>query len=676
MNIVASTAGAALATSTQESPTLSTLAVGAFGGAENRNSIFQSFDGAVSSPPEPKRVCSTSETVLKDMHEDQTIVDDEGPDNESIAQQDRMSPNEQNGVPKPSYPSRATLNHNILETSSQDSELKSLLTAQSATIEKVMGVLETLQKDVNMIKSFMNESTPKFILPPNTLKRKREQDGIEVSDSSRESSQPREAPKARPAKFLKPARPIRSSEEVAAAMQRLRGIEERKNSSQVKANAQDEMADTVPSSIASETNYRRYSNSNELRNNFLSTVRSTGNGKWPPQGSASMRASIGPSANALNRRSPDSVSSNPSNQISRETQEYLEKAVFDDPNDMDFIPDSLSATVPTTGLPSRLGTMDAPSRATVEDTAPISTNNNAINLKSVSGAFRLSTSQQQTQAAQEGLAMQTDPLSSPMRAIESLSQRARHNGRGGRHPGPGRPRKSLVIGDGRGTPEWEREDWDPDAYALKINDPIYKMNSGSPYKGKPPPSKAISRRGVSRGGLAKLTPIQKHAQLKSWATPIKPTEASFRSEGKLRDAEGYILMANGKRDGRSARRKTRPSSSQSQGQYSSQGKQGSEEQQRGYSQESREEDGDTIELASRKAEEGDVAGAQALDQDIPEKPQVDGGNPLNDEDIRIQLAANAADPVVPGMNRVNAGHAKIMSKIFPRGFSGYQVPDL
>lgn len=124
-----------------------------------------------------------------------------------------------------------------------------------------------------------------------------------------------------------------------------------------------------------------------------------------------------------------------------------------------------------------------------------------------------------------------EPLAMPATSLEasggSKSPKSRDKGRFGANRS-----YNNIIFDGRSTPEWERGDSDLDEFASRIKDPVYQSNTA--LRG------GIARRGVSRGGKLKhFSPLSK-------ANPIE----------KNRDSDGYLLMANGQRDGRSMRRKT------------------------------------------------------------------------------------------------------------------------
>ena len=533
----------------------------------------------------------------------------------------------QNNTPKLSGPSTITLQAD--EPEPLERQLQEILNSQAADIRRILIAVEMLQKEMTAVKDSVNRLAAGSMLPPSTAKRRMElREPAEISDSSRESSRPREASSARPVKFAKTKH---ASSEVAAAILRLRGQREPGNDGQLQQGNESGPTPTMPRTAEGGIVPSTIPQVSEI---ITKTSKPTV--KFP-------KDTIGELGSA-GRPTAAFEPSNPSDQISRETQEYLDKAVVEDPRDMDYMPSNPSASVSVAKLPMQSHTE---SNSKAEDSAnprKPSDEDATESVLTASDSSKDGPPQEPIRTPQKASHTIRDVLSSPARPIESLSQQsmphAQLRGRGGARPGAGRPRKSLAVGDGRLTPEWEREDWDPDTYAAKMRDPAYK----SPYhKSKPPPSKAIARRGVSRGGLARFTRIESHVGSPHWSAKGQ-NGGRVRSRSKARDAEGFLLMANGKRDGRSLRQKRNRSSLQPQ-----------LENKGSHETGGREEEGDTIELQRKQPEEQanidpPVKGEEAtMAIEDPTSNTADGNE---DERARVQNQV------------ISDNHAKLMAKVF------------
>ena len=505
------------------------------------------------------------------------------------------------------------------DISNLDLRLHAILKSQAANIAKMMQTLETLQRDVDYIKCSITSSTTSAMQAPSFLKRKSDfhkPAPIELSDSSRESSRQRELIRPRPSKFARTYRsPLEGDSAVAAALQRLRGMDD--DESQADPKSPLDTAQSGGKSIS-----KQDKSSREHETMFKSTCGS----KDDRSNTLQQDSEIQSNGHLRAASTDDVVMSNPSNQISRETQEYLDKAIVEDPNDMDYVPSSSLAGAPTTKLPeASIGKRLAPATAPGCKLSPSDSTESAPQdpLETL---------------AKEGVVPQPDPLAPPVRPIESLGPVASQSSRGGKRPGAGRSRKNLAIGDGRLTPEWEREDWDPESYVARIKDPA--------YKNKPPPRKAIARRGISRGGMPTSKPFDSRVKPKHLTTT--PTSSPHpRSAEKPRDEEGFILLPSGQRDGRSTRWRKRVE--QQQQLQPREAKSNTTPQKPG-------EDGDTIELA-KPANQANQ-GAQTCD----EKQAVD--------EKQGNQVAQASNGMQAGHDRSKDidSHAKIMAKIFPKNF--------
>ena len=569
----------------------------------DRDSIFDSFDRRTSITPESRltRQVPMQRSVSLPVSQPQNAID--------MAAGAPMAPNA--NTPSSQREISRTLDHISpspnLEGSNPD--VYSMLVSQASSIEKMMKALETLQKDMSVIKTAIASSPSKAMPPPKFSKRKMDAP-IELSDSSRESSRQRESTRPRSSKL---ARTHYASETkgsaVAAALQRLKGMDEVDSRSPSQRDSGSPNINTVPSSIAPKQG-KTYDDHTEA---FRSVAYSEG---------PASRTLLGDSYVPSTDRSSENII--PSNQISRETQEYLEKAVVDDPNDMDYMPPDPSAGASATSLPARFATPDTRSLEMTGLTSLQSTRRKS----SSSEATESVPPEQYESFARDGVVTPHDPLSTPAKPIESLSQSSRHNTRGGKRPGAGRPRRNMALGDGRLTPEWEREDWDPDAYMARIKDPAFKS--------KPPPRKAIARRGVSRGGMAKFAAAENRRQ-------TLPKRAVHRE----RDEEGFLLTPSGQRDGRSTRWRKLPEQQQ---------KQQRQEPDEQVSTETRKDDGDTIELAKP----GDIL-AQAISDSQTNTPKESGDG---------EAAAEV------GGKENQDTHSRLMAKIFPKKFGGYSMAGL
>ena len=107
--------------------------------------------------------------------------------------------------------------------------------------------------------------------------------------------------------------------------------------------------------------------------------------------------------------------------------------------------------------------------------------------------------------------------------------------RGGRKPGAGRPRRSLPVR--LGTPEWEKPSW------IQGEDPPTEDKETGVVTPINSRGRTIRRRGTGGGmSFAQTVHRPKYSGGESW-------------DGRQRDAEGYLLKANGERDGRSMKHK-------------------------------------------------------------------------------------------------------------------------
>ena len=565
----------------------------------DRNSIFDGFDGPTSVTPESRsiRQVPMQRSVSLPLSQPQNAIDN-APGAPMVPYGNKSSSQRENSK---------TLDHVSagLNQAVSNPDLYSMLVSQASSIEKMMKALETLQKDMNVVKTAITSSPSKAMPPPKFSKRKLNAP-IDLSDSSRDSSRQRELTRPRSSKL---ARTHYASETkgsaVTAALQRLKGMDEVRSRSPSQRDSGSPNVGMVPSSIDPKQG-KTYDNPTEA---FRSVAYS--------EGPASRTLGVVPST----ARSPENmIASNPSNQISRETQEYLEKAIIDDPNDMDYTPPDPSAGPSTASLPARFATPETRSL----EMAGLTSHHSAQRKSSSSEVTESLDPEQYEAFAREGIVARHDPLSTPAKPIESLGQSSRHSTRGGKRPGAGRPRRNLALGDGRLTPEWEREDWDPDAYMARIKDPAFKS--------KPPPRKAIARRGVSRGGMAKLAAVESRRQ-------TLPKRAVHRE----RDEEGFLLTPSGQRDGRSTRWRKPPEQQQQQRQ----------EPDDKTSTKTRKDEGDTIELAKP----GDIL-AQAISESQTNKANESGDG----------------EAVTKSGGKENENtHSKLMAKIFPKKFGGYSM---
>ena len=167
-----------------------------------------------------------------------------------------------------------------------------------------------------------------------------------------------------------------------------------------------------------------------------------------------------------------------------DTQEYLKKAIVEDPDDTDYAPSNHSAS-PSQAVDSPGGGPDV---------------------------------------------MDLDTLAVPVTTLKASVNAIHPESKDNRRSGGSRANNKIIF-DGRATPEWERGDSDLDEFASRIKDPVRQSHAAERAE--------LAHRGISKVDKGKqFTPPPK-------ANPME----------KYRDPQGYLLMSNGKRDGRSMRRK-------------------------------------------------------------------------------------------------------------------------
>ena len=329
----------------------------------------------------------------------------------------------------------------------------------------------------------------------------------------------------------------------------------------------------------------------------------------PPDASNTISGGTSGTSKEATRKDTPSAS----NYISLDAQEYLKKAVVEDPDDMDYVPSnhSLSATA-----------SNRPADSSNEDTAR----------NMIAPEHRTASTTDWHEAQLDG--HEQTPLSNSMRSFGFTSQGSRKSNRGGKRPGAGRPRQRLAIGDGRLTPEWERDDWDPEAYSARIKDPLLKIT-------KPSPREAAKRRGISKKSLLETssrnspttatTSFEYQEQSKEGEAKVRVDSPS--SFEKVRDAEGYILLPDGRRDGRSMRRK-RPLEQHD----------------------------------ANQSLRNDSPSIKYLPPNLQQRTSSDVGDTI--ELQGKQPAVENSGGIVQNTDR----HASIMAKVFPKGFSMKVMP--
>ena len=669
LNIVASTADLNSNSATSGSNTPLSRPRSAYSATAQDHPPFDSFDGTQSAVPKQSEPVPGPAMQNYNQEPQQSIETDD----KQLQRPSGPSEADQSNRPQPSGTSTVTLLQDEAGVSNHDSQLRLLLESQTASIATMMGAIQALQSDVTAIKESIARLTANSMLPPSITKRRRDlYEPVEFTDSSRESSRQREAVPDRPVKMARLKYP---TEDATAAILRLRGVRDiKKNTPEkrgVKSGPVPGIFQTTVSAAMS--NDRLPFNMSVSRGS--STLQSSPKGMKQDVEHRQIVDSIdnGRSSEAV-RLTHEPNPSNASNQISRETQEYLDKAIIEDPHDLDYDPSVPSASASTSNIPTKSSAVamtnakkPVPTRITIDDDATVSADGTE-DVDMVSDSSRETPLQQAANTPDKApTTFHKDPLSSPAHPIESISQQRlsqeSYRGRGGRRPGAGRPRKSMTVGDGRLTPEWERDDWDPEAYAAKVRDRPY---NGQQQKTKPPPSKAVSRRGVSRGGLLKSVPSYTRDQFQA----ISPNPGSVetpRSEGRQRDAEGYILMSNGKRDGRSLRMKrlNTPRQKRRDGPL--------QPQQANHTEHNGEEEGEIIELQmeSSKEQAGTPTPIAA-----PSTRAATSGGPIAETKVErlepktqessTEKSTTADERARQQNETISANHAKLMAKIFGR----------
>ena len=232
----------------------------------------------------------------------------------------------------------------------------------------------------------------------------------------------------------------------------------------------------------------------------------------------------------IDAKSPDIVATREDDdQEMSATQEYLKTAPVDgDPDDMDYESSGQSsnsrdepASLEVASSMDRLLTPAHPTGSinmpTVVDEQPGDMEYELSNAASIPP----------DEPAAAEVASSVDRLLTPVQPSSKTRDPVSHRGRGGR------PRKRSSL-PRLPTPEWEKDDRDPDAYAQKMKSPLTTAVR----------RRAVMRKGVSGPMRKSFSPVSSKAQ--------SPKQAD--TPGKQRDKKGFLITASGQRDGRSLRR--------------------------------------------------------------------------------------------------------------------------
>ena len=220
-----------------------------------------------------------------------------------------------------------------------------------------------------------------------------------------------------------------------------------------------------------------------------------------------------------------------------DTQEYLKRTVVDDPTDMDYQSSHNSpsqrdepASMEVAASVDRLLTPAHP----IEAMHTLAENDEVLSDMDYEATNAVPS--QLDEPASAEVTSSADRLLTPVQPPTKPRSPGGNKGRSGaRSGGSGRRRKHLSLGR-IPTPEWEKEDWDPESYNVQ--------NKAGPSTN---PNRRLTtlRRGVSGHASKSFPPITYQ--------PDSPRKVY--SDGKKRDKNGVLMTANGQLDGRSLRRK-------------------------------------------------------------------------------------------------------------------------